>query len=149
MSKTFVNSDNTIHRPSSDPYSKTISQITKDGVCPFCPDHLATYHPNPIIKEGKYWLYSKNAYPYKGARHHFIVIHKAHIEGFAEITQEAWAELRELINDMSHEHNIKGGALVCRFGETKYNGASVSHLHAQVIVGPGTPDADPVLMRVG
>nr|AIA16555.1 HIT domain protein [uncultured bacterium] len=147
MSK-FVDPANTKHRPEGT-YSKAIDKIIKDGVCPFCPEHLAAYHPHPVIREGEHWLYTKNAYPYKGAIHHFLVIHKSHIEDFAEITPAAWLELQELINVIATTHAIKGGALVCRFGETKYNGASVAHLHAQIIVGPGTEGSEPVLMRVG
>lgn len=148
MSKTFVNSENTRHRPEGT-YNRVINQIGQDGVCPFCPEHLASYHPNPILHEGGHWLYTNNAYPYKGAVHHFLLIHKKHIEAFAEITPAAWLELQELINAIGKKHGIKGGALVCRFGETKYTGASVAHLHAQVIVGPGTGGSEPVLMRVG
>jgi len=148
MSKKFVNPNNTKHRPGGK-YGNVISKIVKDGVCPFCPEHLATYHPNPIIQEGKHWLYTKNAYPYKGAIHHFLIIHKTHIEAFQDITPAAWLELQELINVMVEMHGIKGGSLVCRFGQTKYTGASVSHLHAQIIVGSGTEGAEPVLMRVG
>lgn len=148
MSKDFVNLDNTKNRPEG-AYGKVLGKIIEDGVCPFCPEYLAQYHPHPVIKEGEHWLYTKNAYPYKGAVHHFLVIHKAHIKDFQDITPAAWLELQELINTLTHDHNIQGGAVVCRFGDTKYNGASVAHLHAQIIVGPGMQGADPVLMRVG
>lgn len=148
MAASFVNPDNAKHRPGGE-YSKVISRIIADGVCPFCPEHLAQYHPHPIIKEGGHWLYTKNAYPYKGSIHHFLVVHKVHVEDFQDITPAAWLELQELVNVITHDHGIKGAALVCRFGETKYTGASVAHLHAQVIVGPGIKDSEPVLMRVG
>jgi ATP adenylyltransferase len=148
MNKTFVDSGNANGRRYGT-YGKVIDQINMDGVCPFCPEHLAKYHPNPILRDGEHWLYTKNAYPYKGAVHHFLLIHKAHIEGFAGITPAAWLELQELVNVIAQEHNIKGGAMVCRFGETKYTGASVTHLHAQLIVGPGVKGSEPVLMRVG
>jgi ATP adenylyltransferase len=148
MSQKFVNSKNASRRTDG-VYGKVINKITEDGVCPFCPEHLANYHPNPILKEGEYWLYTRNAYPYEGAVHHFLLIHKAHIQAFADITPAAWLELQELINAIAHEHDIPGGAFVCRFGETKYTGASVSHLHAQLISGPGTEGSQPVLMRVG
>jgi ATP adenylyltransferase len=148
MTKSFVNPENTKHRPSGT-YSKVINQIGKDGVCPFCPEHLARYHPNPILHEGEHWLYTNNAYPYQGSVHHFLLIHKAHIEAFSEITPTAWLELQGLINAITEKHRIKGGALVCRFGETKYTGASVTHLHLQIIVGSGVTGAEPVLMRVG
>jgi ATP adenylyltransferase len=148
MSKIYVNSDNARNRPEGT-YSQVLDKINKDGVCPFCPEHVTNYHPNPILKDGKHWLYTTNAYPYKGAVHHFLLIHKTHIENFQDISPAAWLELQELINLIHTEHSIKGGAFVCRFGETKYTGASVAHLHAQIIIGTGTQSGEPVLMRVG
>ena len=57
----FVNLDNTAHRP-TDTYGNVISQIQKDGVCPFCPESLAKYHKNPILKEGKFTQFVKARY---------------------------------------------------------------------------------------
>lgn len=148
MADTFVNHENTKHRPEG-AYGKVINKIAEEGICPFCPEHLTTIHPHPIIKEGQYWLYTKNAYPYKGAIHHFLIIHKAHIQDFQEISPAAWLELQEMMNGILTDHNIKGAALVCRFGDTRFNGASVNHLHAQLIVGSGKFEGEPVLMRVG
>lgn len=148
MAEPFVNLDNTKHRPTGE-YGKAIAQIGKDGVCPFCPEHLAKYHANPIIDQTDCWALTKNAYPYKGAQHHFLLIHKDHIEDFPQLSPKAWQELQALVNKTLKTHDIKGGALVFRFGETKYTGASVTHLHAQLVVGPGVEGAEPVLMRVG
>ncbi|HSW80839.1 MAG TPA: hypothetical protein VLG40_00430 [Candidatus Saccharimonas sp.] len=145
---TFVNQANTKHRPGG-AYSNVIAKIGQDGVCPFCPENLAKYHPNPIIRAGGFWLLTKNAYPYEGAAHHFLLIHKAHIESFEQLTPAAWAELQTLLNFVLTDNAIKGAALAFRFGDTAFTGASVAHLHAQLIAGSGATDAKPVLMRVG
>jgi diadenosine tetraphosphate (Ap4A) HIT family hydrolase len=145
----FVNLENIAHRPTG-VYSGVISQIQKDGVCPFCPESLAKYHKNPIIKEGKFWLLTNNMYPYEGAKYHALLIHKAHITKFSEISKEAWAELNEFMNYFTGENKIPGGTFIMRFGDTRYTGASVSHLHANLISPDGEDkDRKPIIARVG
>ena len=146
----FVNKDNTAHRPDGGKYGKVIDQIKKDGVCPFCPENLLKYHKNPILKEGFYWVLTKNMYPYEGAKHHILIIHKKHIEKFEEIVPEAWSEIRRLVESFTKEENILGGTFMMRFGDTAHTGASVSHLHANLV----SPDAEdknrkPIIVRVG
>ena len=145
----FVNLENTAHRPTGT-YGDVIEQIKKDDVCPFCPESLAKYHKNPILKEGKFWLSTNNFYPYEGAKYHELLIHKAHITTFGEISKEAWDELNDLITSFTAEKKIPGGTFFMRFGDTRYTGASVSHLHAN-FVSPDGEDKDrkPITARIG
>ena len=145
----FVNIDNTAHRP-TDTYGNVINQIQKDGVCPFCPESLAKYHKNPILKEGKFWLLTDNLYPYEGAKYHELLIHKEHITSFSEISKEAWDELKDFITSFTDEKKIPGGTFFMRFGDTRYTGASVNHLHAN-LVSPDGEDGDrkPIVARIG
>ena len=147
--KSFVNLENASHRPDG-VYKNVMREIQRAGVCPFCPKNLARYHKRPIIKTGKYWILTDNMYPYKGARHHLLLIHKKHIERFSQITREAWKELRQITDFAAQKRSMEGGALVMRFGKTAYTGASVSHLHANVI---GADDKnkkrEPIMFRIG
>jgi diadenosine tetraphosphate (Ap4A) HIT family hydrolase len=129
--KKHVNPQNTRSRPDAS-YGKVIEQIAKDGVCPFCPENLAKYHKLPVT-EKKHWLVTDNMYPYKPSNYHRLLIHKAHIEHISELSPEAWAELSEIIREESKRANIAGGTFVMRFGDTKYTGASVTHLHANLV----------------
>lgn len=148
MTKQFVNNENTKHR-GEDPYADVIRNIGNEGVCPFCPDNLEKYHKEPILESGEFWVATPNMYPYAGANHHLLLIHREHIEDIAEVTLEAWEELRFVIAAMSKRLSIHGASLLMRYGETKHTGASVAHLHAQLISGSGEKDAPPVLTRVG
>lgn len=149
MAQKFVNADNTQHRPDGK-YNSVITNIQKDGVCPFCPDQLAKYHKNPIIDETKYWLVTNNMYPYKNVRHHILLIHKEHIETIQEITDEAWKELHTIFLQAIGRSNIPGGTLFIRFGDTRFTGASVSHLHAHLVSSdPDNPEYTPLLTRIG
>jgi ATP adenylyltransferase len=145
----FVNQDNTKHRPDAT-YGKVIDQIKQDGVCPFCPENLTKYHKNPILKEGKFWLVTNNMYPYDGAKYHALLIHKIHIVSLADMSLEAWDELKTLMDWFVEENKIPGGALLMRFGDTRYTGASVTHLHANFVSPDGeNKDRKPILARVG
>lgn len=145
----FVNHENTKHRPDS-AYGEVIDAIKKDGVCPFCPEHLATYHKNQIIAEGAYWLLTNNMYPYQGTKYHVLILHKKHIESFSELTPAAWAELHRMVADHLAKNKIPGGTFVLRFGDTDYTGASVKHLHANLVSPHGEDkDREPIVVRIG
>ena len=115
-------------------YSNVIKQIREDGVCPFCPQYLSAYHKKPILKRGKYWLVTKNMYPYENTRVHFLLIHKKHIDSLIKISRGAWNELREQYLWLLKKYKIPGGTALLRFGDSRYTGSSVTHLHAQLAV---------------
>ncbi len=133
-------------------YAKVIDDIAKEKICPFCAEHIHRIHPNPIV-EKTYWLVTDNAYPYKPVKQHILLVYRAHIEHVSELSKEAWSELQDIIVELSVARGILGGALMMRFGETKYTGASVTHLHAQLVQGdPESPEYDPtkgVMCRIG
>ncbi len=147
--KTFVNKTNAKRPPGSGAYTSVIAQISKNNVCPFCPDQLNTYHKKPIIKNGKFWLATENMYPYHGAKEHLLLIHKEHIESLSELDSVQWGELKQILDALIDERNIPGAALIMRSGQTAYTGATVNHLHAQLVSGSGDPDAEPILTRLG
>jgi diadenosine tetraphosphate (Ap4A) HIT family hydrolase len=151
MKKKFVDTSNPQSRPTGE-YAKVISDIAEHGVCPFCPEHLAKYHKNPIA-EKKYWLVTDNMYPNKPSRHHILIIHKGHISHINELSPAAWSELHAILSSETSARKISGGTFLMRFGETRFTGASVSHLHAHIIQSdPDDPSYDAVkglLTRIG
>ena len=144
---THVNIDNA-GRGEDHAYKKVIEKIAEDKVCPFCRENLEIYHKNPIIKETDYWILTTNMYPYKNTLHHFLLIHKNHITDSKDIRPEAWTELHHHLNWLTDKYNIPGGTFFMRCGETSHTGASVTHLHAQMVVADNTKK-EPVLARFG
>lgn len=113
-----------------------MQKIEHDGVCPFCRAHFEHYHPNPIIKENDSWLLTTNMSPYAGTKHHFFFVYtKEHKIKPSDMTREESADLFELIAWVTQEHDIAGGSFFMRFGEAGWNGSSVEHLHAHLVVG--------------
>lgn len=147
----FVDQDNTTGRGDGT-YSDVIKKINEDGVCPFCKDHLVKYHKKPLTERNFWWI-TDNMYPYSPTKHHRLLIHKEHISHISEISKEAWDELNEIVKDDSTTLDISGGTFIMRFGNTKYTGASVTHLHAHILQSnPDDPSYDKtkgLVMRIG
>lgn len=124
-----------------------MKRIAEDGVCPFCPEHLAKYHVPPIVNEGTYWLVTPNMYPYENTAHHFLFITKEHLTDSQKLSPEAWNELQTLSKWVIETYAISSGTLLMRSGNMNKTGATVLHLHAQFIVG--NDPTKPVITRVG
>jgi len=118
-----------------------MAKIEADGVCPFCAEHFTQYHPKPILKETDFWFVTTNMSPYEGTTLHFLFVYKpTHTNNPTDISSEAGAELFTLVSEITLEYKIPGGSFFMRFGEGGYNGSSVEHLHAQLIVGEQKSD---------
>jgi diadenosine tetraphosphate (Ap4A) HIT family hydrolase len=128
-----------------------MQKIRDDGVCPFCAENFTKYHPKPIIKETDYWFFTENMSPYVGTKYHFIFVYKpAHISTPAEISPEATLDLFSILNWAIAEYKIPGGSFFMRFGETRYNGSSVQHLHPQLLMGDvDAPGHEKVRVKLG
>lgn len=133
-------------------YGDVIDNIAKQDICPFCEEHLKSIHPHPL-EERAYWFITENAYPYEPKKQHFLLIHKDHVEHVSELKEEALSELFSVVKELTLKQNMAGGTLMLRFGDSKFTGASVTHLHAHLF--QSDPDAstyDPkkgVVTRVG
>ena len=131
-------------------YAEALGKIAATGVCPFCEEHLATHHKNPILFRNAHWIVTENAYPYDGVRHQFVIIHREHLETAEELPPEAWAALGSAYQRLVRAYRISGGALMLRTGLTEFTGASVAHLHAQLICGgPRRQDGELIRALVG
>ena len=129
---------------------KVMEQILSANHCPFCPDNLKKYHKQPIIKEGKYWLLTKNQWPYKNTKVHLMAIYTKHAQKLSEIDEEAGKELLEFFKWAEKEFEIAGGGFSMRFGDTDYSGGTVSHIHAQFIMPDfESKDYEPVRIKIG
>lgn len=147
MSKTpFVDIDNAREDDQRDVMRKIIEQ----GHCPFCMENLRLYHKQPILKETKHWILTKNQWPYKNTRLHFLIILKTHAEHLQELTPEMGAELFEIVAWTEKEFDIPGGGFAIRFGDTDYSAGTVNHIHAQFIVPEiNNPDFEPTRFKIG
>ncbi len=147
MSKAGLNHDNA----RTDEQKALMAQIEADGICPFCAEHFKKYHPKPIIIETDYWFVTENMSPYEGTSHHYIFVYKpAHISRPNDILPEAAHDLFALVSEVTERNHIEGGSFFMRFGNMEWNGSSVEHLHAQLIVGKKKDDtAEALRVKLG
>jgi len=145
--KKFLNFDNARTKEQTE----LMRKIEKDGVCPFCQEHFKKYHPKPIIKETDWSFFTENMSPYEGTKYHFIFVYKpAHVTSPVDIELPASKDLFALMQWAVKEYKIPGGSFFMRFGDTKYNGSSVEHLHSHLIVGDiENPNHQPVRVKLG
>ncbi len=116
-------------------YADTLHTIVAGGFCPFCEEHLFKHHTKPLIRKGRHWLVTDNAWPYAGTRAHVLFITRKHIEAAEQLSPAAWTELLELYRELVTARKLRGATLMVRSGDTAYTGASVNHLHAHVVSG--------------
>lgn len=112
-----------------------MQEIAHEGHCPFCPEHLAKYHKNPIVSEGRFWLLTENQWPYDKVKQQLLAISKTHVEHLTELDPEAGSELFALFAAEAQKRQIAGGGVALRFGSSPLGnyGSSVKHLHAHLI----------------
>lgn len=131
-------------------YGDVLQEILNEGICPFCPGNLYRHHTEPIIFEGPHWLVTTNFKPYEGTAHHFMLIAKQHRERIEELNVDEWSEVFGHYQKLVTTFNLSGATILWRSGDTKLTGASVIHLHLQIIVGvQRTDETTPIRGVVG
>ena len=128
-----------------------MKKIRQAGVCPFCPKYLKTYHSKPIVREGAHWVITENDYPYKGTRIHLLGIHKKHLISPTELDPKSKVEMFDHLGWATKEYKIKGGTALMRFGDTRFTGGSVAHLHFHIFTGGTKKESNnkPINAKIG
>lgn len=117
---------------------KVMNKIAEAGVCPFCPGNFKKYHKEKILKKGKYWMLTYNQWPYENTKLHLLAVYKNHAEHFRQLKPEAGKELFEVFSWACKKFKVDFGGLAMRFGDPRYTGGTVAHIHVQFI----QPDHD-------
>jgi hypothetical protein len=115
--------------------------------CPFCWWNIWQAGKREIIELGEWWLVTPNAFPYEGAKDHFLFIYRDHNpEGVFGITDSAMVEYGGFIRKLTRRFSIGGATHLQRFGDLEHNSASVVHPHAHLVSGDGTT---PIHVKIG
>lgn len=113
-------------------YRDVLATIEKTKRCPFCRENFR-YHRRPILKRSGGWIATENSWPYRGTRIHCLLISERHRERFEELTLRDFGAVSRLVRWLIKQYNIPGGGLALRFGDPRFTGATVRHLHFQLI----------------
>jgi len=127
-----------------------MKKIISDGVCPFCHDFVdnekPAYHSNPVLIETDFWVVTRNAWPYDHTKEHLVIVIKRHILTPEEMKDEEILDLWNIIKKVKQELEITHSTFLMRSDSTGKTGATVQHLHAQLVVASGD---EPVITRIG
>lgn len=115
-------------------YRKALKAIAQDGKCPFCPRQFIRNNKNPVVLRSGNWFLTRARWPYENAGHHFLIIRDNHAEHIFNLTPDDFASIGKLVQLAARKFRLRGGGLAGRFGDTRYTGATVCHLHFHLIV---------------
>lgn len=119
-----------------------MQRLHDEGICAFCPEHFTEFHDNPIEFETPHWIVAKNDYPYEHTTTHLLLVAKEHVSTLKALSREARADFMEVLARVEDDFGLFSFGVGMRVGDFRYNGGSVDHLHAHVIVGDfGDPTA--------
>lgn len=129
---------------------KQMEELSKLDICPFCREHFEDHHKAPILLETRYWLLTKNDYPYEGVKVHLLVVYKEHIVSPSQISPLAAKELPQLMKWAERKFKLKGASFIMRFGDMRFTGATIAHLHAHIVSGiRGLKNSEPIKQKIG
>ena len=129
-------SDVLYHLPAarSDDQREYMADLEERGICVFCVEHNRA----EVVVEGEHFYVTRNLWPYRGTKEHWLIVPRAHVRAFDELPDEAGAELWAL------KRRLKGDAAatatVERSGDMRYNGGSVAHLHIHFVILEEAPE---------
>lgn len=126
-----------------------MKDLSARGVCAFCYEHIATEQREPIEFETEHWVVKKNDYPYENTHLHLLLIPKEHVQTFSLLSELGQADFATAINMTESRFNLNSYALGMRSGDFRFNGGSVEHLHAHIIVGEtDNPQHEPIRFKM-
>ena len=117
-------------------YAKKLAQINEQGIDPFARENISRedFGPKELIIETQYWFAFKNQHSYPDIEHQIVIASIQYAESFAELSPEAHADFFSAAKQLCEMYGISGGGLIMRFGAPALSGASVLHLHGQLLV---------------
>lgn len=109
-------------------------RIINDNIDPFDPKYIKEYIGGNIILDSDHWYAFQNDHPYPETQYQFVIPTKKFFTTFSEVPGNVSLDLDHICQKLAEKYNINGGARFQRFGDPLISGASVIHLHAQLIV---------------
>lgn len=97
---------------------------------PMAPEYIE----QEILFMTKYWHVSRNRFPYEGAEQQFLIVAMEPVYRIEGMTPEMWLDLQQIWYKLMREYQMEGGAFCMRFGDPSRSGASLTRLHAHLIM---------------
>jgi ATP adenylyltransferase len=124
-----------------------MARLEAAGICLFCPEYLASHPRQRILFSTRHWTATPNEFPYEGTRLHVLLVPHQHASDLLELGDEVRADFWVALAAVAETSELRYYGLGVRNGECHYTGATISHVHAHVLVGSDEEGAPPVRMR--
>lgn len=127
---------------------KEMQRLAGQGICIFCPENIHQ-DSEKVELETDHWMLKKNRYPYKNTKYHLILIPKKHVKNISELSDAAQREFLPFAARCAQKYKLKSYAVAMRSGDMRYNGGSIEHIHAHLVVGDtDDPNHQPVRFKL-
>jgi diadenosine tetraphosphate (Ap4A) HIT family hydrolase len=123
-----------------------MQRLEDAGICLFCPDGLRGHSRNAVVHRTAHWSVTPNAFPYPGTRLHLLLVPHQHAGDLLDLDPDARADFWTTLAWVRDSYGLSYYGLGVRNGDCRYTGATITHVHAHVLVGD--PDTQvPVRFR--
>jgi ATP adenylyltransferase len=117
------------------------------GVCVFCPEHLSQ---DPlVVQRFPQWTVVPNAFPYRGARLHLLLVPDEHVADLADLSPQGQAGFLPALSWVRNTYGLEYYGIAARNGLCEYTGGTIRHVHVHVLQGEvDDPHHDPVRVKL-
>jgi ATP adenylyltransferase len=124
-------------------------RLDADGVCIFCPQHMAADADQRIVHRTRHWSVTPNEFPYAGTRLHLLLVPDEHVGDLLDLSPEAQFDFWAALRWVRDHYALAYYGLGVRNGDCSYTGGTIAHVHVHVIVGDvEDPDHVPVKFKL-
>lgn len=125
-----------------------MQDAVNSGECPFCSPRFENTNGDLVINFdddpsylvwGGNWRVWHNPSPLPGTSYHIMLAPVAHHTDFSDLFRNEETDFLMVIESVVGKFDIDSASLLCRFGERRYNSATVEHLHMHLIVSDRAP----------
>ena len=97
---------------------------------PMAPEYI----DQKILFTTDFWHISENRFPYENAEKQFLIVAKNPVYQMADISPAMWVDLQQIWQKLAHDYQLDGGAICMRFGNPAKSGATLTRVHAHIIM---------------
>jgi len=124
-------------------------RLETDGICLFCPEHLARNPSQRITHRTEYWTVTPNEFPYRGTRLHLLLVPDEHVTDMADLSAQAQRDFWVALTWIRDHHALAYYSMAARNGDCEFTGGTIRHVHVHLLQGDvDDPEHQPVRTKL-
>jgi dihydrofolate reductase len=114
-------------------YRTVLEDIQRTSKCPFCPGGY-TLQTQEVLLVSPYWQVTYNAHPLEGSSISLLIIPRRHETEITKLSSTELKDFQDALEECCRVLRLTSYALFVRQGILYHSGATVKHLHFQLVV---------------